>query len=135
MPTISTLYSAAFVLLSICCETGLILLPCGLFISFSFFLKENPTNNNKVTDLKLDRSIHKLFSDRMSKNVSVYIHIEFDDFNSSISAYPESLCIVFWMVMVDHWPSCYQYCQPLYHTFYISKLKDLNKSRRNAFQS
>lgn len=93
MPTISTLYSAVFVFLSIYCETGLILLPCGLFIPFSFFLKENPTNNNKVTDLKLDRSIHKLFSDRMSKNVSVYIHIEFDDFNSydSISQFQLTL--------------------------------------------
>lgn len=93
MPTISTLYSAAFVFLSIYCETGLILLPCGLLISFSFFLKENPTNNNKVTDLKLDRSVHKLFSDRMSKNVSVYIHIEFDDFNSYDSISPFQLTL------------------------------------------
>lgn len=93
MPTISTLYSAVFVFLSIYRETGLILLPCGLFISFSFFLEENPTNNNKVTDLKLDRSIHKLFSDRMSKNVSVYIHIEFDDFNSYDSISPFQLTL------------------------------------------
>lgn len=70
---------------------------------FFFFLKENPTNNNKVTDLKLDRSIHKLFSDRMSKNVSVYIHIEFDDFNSYDSISPFQLTLGVFALFSGWW--------------------------------
>lgn len=105
LPTSSTLYSVAFVFLSIYSETGLILLPCGLFISFSFFLKENPTNNNKVTDLKFNRSVHKLFFDRMSKNFSLHTHwtrwFQLTWFDISVTAHHERLCIVFWIVMVD----------------------------------
>lgn len=133
LPTSSTLYSVAFVFLSIYSETGLILLPCGLFISFSFFLKENPTNNNKVTDLKFNRSVHKLYFDRMSKNFSLHTHwtrwFQLSWFDISVTAHHERLWLVFWIVMVDEWLSCYLYCQPLYYryTFYIFKFKKKNK--------
>lgn len=98
------------------------------FLFFFIFLKENPTNNSKVTDLKFNRSVHKLYFDRMSKNFSLHTHwtrwFQLTWFDISVTAHHERLCIVFWIVMVDEWLSCYLYCQPLYYrySFYIFKL-------------
>lgn len=129
LTTTSTLYSVAFVFLSIYCETGLILLLCGLFIFFSFFLKENPTNNNEVTDLEFNRSVHKLFSDRMSKNVCLHTQwirwFQLTWLDISVTAQHERFWIVFWLVKVDDWLSCYLYCQPLFYTFTFSNSKTL----------
>lgn len=55
----------------------------GVFLTVLFMHRSKiPSVTQIIATLYVkDRSIHKLFSDRMSKNVSVYIHIEFDDFN------------------------------------------------------
>lgn len=104
---------------------------------FFFFLKENPTNNSKVTDLKFNRSVHKLFFDRMSKNFSLHTHwtrwFQLSWFDISVTAHHERLWLVFWIVMVDEWLSCYLYCQPLYYryTFYIFKLKKNKLIKKN----